>query len=268
MPEENRHAALAALRRDIARIERNAAALAEDAAPRLALGCEAVDAALSGGLARGAVHDVLAATEGDAGAALGFALGLLARLEGPFLVIEETLAGLEQGLAHGPGLACFGLDPAKGLFVRAKDASALLLSAEEGASCRALAGVLAVLRGGEKAYDLTASRRLALAAGRSGVTVVMLLPARRESVPSAAVTRWRLAAAPSSAPGLWAGGVGPPAFDADLVRHRGGPPLSFRLTWSDHDRAFSHEPLSRRRPAASAGRAGAKAAPGGRIAAA
>ncbi len=267
MSDENRRSALAALRHAVARIEHREAALAEET-DALAFGAAAVDGALSGGLERGAIHDVLATREGDAGAALGFALGLAARSGGPLLMIEDRLGALEQGLAYGPGLAAMGLDPGSVLFVRAPDATALLSAAEEGMACRALGCVIAVLRGGVKAYDLTASRRLALAAARSGVIGFMLMPGLREAAPTAAVTRWRIAAAPSLAPGLWAGGVGPPALEADLLRRRDGPPLSFRLVWSPHERAFSSLPLSRDRSAAPARGAHRAPAPGGRIAAA
>lgn len=42
----------------------------------LPLGVAAVDAALGGGLARGALHEIAAAGEAHAGAAAGFAVGL------------------------------------------------------------------------------------------------------------------------------------------------------------------------------------------------
>jgi protein ImuA len=268
MLNENKRAVIAVLRRDVARLERSALGLPEAGPAPLGFGAPDVDAALGGGLARGAVHDVLAAAEGDAGAVLGFALGLAARLDGPVLLVEDGLSRGEQGLAHGPGLAAMGLDPARLLFVRSRDARELLLAAEEGAECRALCAVIAVLRGGAKAYDLTASRRLALAAARSGVTLFVLLPGLREGVPTAAATRWRIAAAPSPRPGLWAGGVGPPAFDADLLRRRAGPPLSFRLVWSAHEYAFASLPLSRDRPAAPSRGTGPAVAAHERIAAA
>ena len=47
-------------------------------APPLALGIAAIDAALGGGLSRGALHEIAAAREADTAAATGFALGLAA----------------------------------------------------------------------------------------------------------------------------------------------------------------------------------------------
>ena len=52
-------------------------------APPLALGIAAIDAALGGGLSRGALHEIAAAREADTAAATGFALGLAACGGGP-----------------------------------------------------------------------------------------------------------------------------------------------------------------------------------------
>ena len=68
--------------------------------------------------------------------------------------------------------------------------------------------------------DLTASRRLALAAEQSGVTLLMLR-LEAEPVPSAADTRWAVSAAPSQA--LEANAPGPPQLEIELLRRRVGP---------------------------------------------
>src|SRR3546814_11738095 len=73
--------------------------------------------------------------------------------------------------------------------------------------------------------DLTASRRLAVAAEASGVTALMLR-IDAAPTPSAAHTRWQVAAAPSQP--LEANAPGLPALDLTLLRQRGGaggPPL-------------------------------------------
>ena len=51
----------------------------EDGPGVLPLGIAAIDAALGGGLARGALHEIAAASEAHLAAATGFALGLAAR---------------------------------------------------------------------------------------------------------------------------------------------------------------------------------------------
>ena len=70
------------------------------------------------------------------------------------------------------------------------------------------------------ALDLTASRRLALAAEQSGVTL-FLLRLEAQPVPSAADTRWTVGAAPSRS--LEADAPGPPMFEIELLRRRAGP---------------------------------------------
>ena len=75
------------LRNAIARIEGDGtivARFADDKAGRarttVPLGAVALDRALRGGLDRGALHEVVAARPGDAGAASGFAMAVAARL--------------------------------------------------------------------------------------------------------------------------------------------------------------------------------------------
>src|SRR3546814_16845253 len=66
--------------------------------------------------------------------------------------------------------------------------------------------------------DLTASRRLAVAAEASGVTALMLR-IDAAPTPSAAHTRWQVAAAPTQP--LEANAPGIPALDLPLLRQRG-----------------------------------------------
>ena len=204
-------------------------------AARLALGHEAADRALGGGLLRGVLHEVRPAEPGDMAAAAGFALALAARLcltgSAPalpkaWLWIRQDLAGRETGEPYGPGLAAFGLDPARLVIVATADAREALRAAEEGLGCAALGCVLLEPWGDTRALDLTAMRRLGLAAENSGVTLLMLRSGThedgREHGPGGAMTRWSIAAAPSI--GLPAAGgmpgVGRPAFGAGLLRNR------------------------------------------------
>src|SRR3546814_11674827 len=82
--------------------------------------------------------------------------------------------------------------------------------------------------------DLTASRRLALAAEKSGTTL-LLLRTGADPVPSAAQTRWSVASAPSRA--FAANAPGTPTFDITLLRQRSGPSgTSWRLEWNRYQR--------------------------------
>jgi protein ImuA len=219
---------LASLRRRIARLERQQPSHAIE---RIATGHAGIDAALGGGLARGRLHEIFAAEAGDAGAASGFA-GVFARLAapaGPVVWLREAEAQACAPL-HGPGLAELGLDPARLVIGAPETPLDLLRAAADVARCPAVSIALIELWRQPRILDLTASRRLAVAAEHSGVTVLLLRIAARPG-PSVAQTRWRVAAAPSTA--LEANAPGPPALDLELMRQRGGPEgLRWRVEWN------------------------------------
>ena len=208
---------------------------------RQPIGVVGLDAVLGGGLARGRLHEVYAAEEADWTSAQGFALMLALRAKpgGHIVWVAEKNRAWR---IYAPGIAELGADPARLLFVLVKDETTLLKAAADVARSPA-AGTLVIAPGlAPKKIDLTATRRLALFAERSGVTVILLRGAGAQ-IPSAAETRWLIAAAPSTA--LEADAPGAPAFRADLVRRKGGPPsLNWRLEW-DRDAACFSEKLSR-----------------------
>lgn len=216
------------------------------ARPPLVLGAAAVDAALGGGLARAALHEVAAARPGDPAAAVAFALGVAARAAGPrgwvLWVVEGAAAG-EAGALYGPGLDGFGL-PARRLVVLAvRRPIDALWAMEEGLKTPGLAVVVAELLDGAAA-DLTASRRLSLAAGAGG-GLGLLVAHRPGPGPSAAVTRWRAGAA--TGPPDRHGGLGPPAVALTLTRNRRGPCGAFTIEWDSHAGRFAD--LAAARPA-------------------
>src|SRR5690606_33522627 len=86
--------------------------------------------------------------------------------------------------------------------------------------CNELGVVVIELWGDPPALDLTASRRLALAAETSGVSA-LLLRMGAAAGPSAARTRWQVSAAPSVP--LAANAPGYPGWNIELLRQRGGP---------------------------------------------
>jgi protein ImuA len=204
----------------------------------------AIDAALpGGGLARGAVHEIVGAggDEEDGAAAAGFAAGILARL-GPNDQPGSVLWCLKQPDLYGPGLQAHGLDPARLVLVTARRDEDILWAAEEG--LRALG--LSAVTGEVGRLPLVAGRRLQLAAERSGVTLFLLRrwrnaieAAAERARPSAAVTRWRITALPSSAAGK--PGVGKPRWRVELVRCRGGVPAAWDVEVAD---ATGHVSLS------------------------
>lgn len=189
--------------------------------PRFSLGIQALDQPLGGGLARGALHEFHPEGPGDLAALLGFVVALALRAAGtrPILWLRQDGLDREAGAPYPPGLAAFGLDPGRLVLVRAPDAASLLRVAAEAARCPALGAVLISPWQTGRLLDLTASRRLVLAAETSGVTLLLAhLPG--PPAPSAAHSRWRVAARPSRA--LAANAPGQPAFAVSLQRHRGG----------------------------------------------
>ncbi|MEQ9811481.1 MAG: hypothetical protein RLO50_01775 [Azospirillaceae bacterium] len=217
---------LAVLKARIARIERGGARRW----PAVSLGLEAVDGWLpDGGLRQGALHEVMGAP--DQAASLGFLAGLAARCaaarRGPVLWIVPHLA------LYPPGLAAIGLGPERLILATVRQAQARLWALEEAARTPALGAAVADLAD----LDLTAGRRLQLAAEESGVPVLVhhlvhhrhrapRRPEGREGAaggmaggmagemtggaaipPGAAITRWRVAALPGLAPA--AGGDAP-----------------------------------------------------------
>jgi protein ImuA len=213
----------------------------EEKAARIPLGHEAADRALGGGLARGALHAVLPAAYGDEPAACGFASLAAARFAGdrPIVWIRQDMAVREFGEIHAPGLAGLGLDPSRLTLVAAADARDVLRAGEEALRCGALGAAIVEPWGDPKALDLTALRRLVLAAEGSGVAALLLRSGGRGG-PDAAVTRWSVAAAPGRAEaGL---GLGPPAFVATLERNRQiggtGEPGSWSVEWNHERRRF------------------------------
>lgn len=190
-----------------------------------------------------ALHEIYASRDRDGAAACGFALGLalgVARQAAdttPLLWVRHEMSGVEEGLPSPPGLAEWGLDPARILFVRAKDAVAALQAGLEGARMPGLGAVLIEFRGEARAYDLAASRRLAFAAKASGALVLVVRAGARPHS-SAAATRWRLRALPSRGPMVRT--PGPPAFGLTLLRARNGKEnLSYHLEWNRNEQRFA-----------------------------
>ncbi len=245
------------------------ASLAEGSATggRLAFGIAAMDAWLMGGLRRDGLHEAYAHAREDAAGAMALAL-LVTWLkhsqgmgDGRTIIWARELYG--PGLPYGPGLIELGIDPAVLTVLMLPDSRAVLRAALDSVRQGAAGAVLIELRGRQPLLDLTATRRLALAAQESR-TMVWLVRGEAEPSPSAAHTRWRVAHAPAADRGT--GSAGRPAFDLTLLRQRGGPEgLHIRMEWNrdtasfQSDQAGDHiagQTLSRLVPAMAAGRTG------------
>jgi protein ImuA len=225
-------ALLPALRERVRQIERPAATVHGV----LPFGVAAIDRVLpGGGLARGALHEILGASgdEEDGALAAAFVAGILGRLiaTGDGMV----LWCLSRPDLYGPGLAAHGLDPGRLVLVQAPRDAEILWAMEEGLRAPGIAAVV----GEVGALPAVAGRRLQLAAERSGITALLLRrwrdggqAARARALPNAAVTRWRIAALPSQPP-QGEPGVGRPRWRVELLRCRGGEPACWEVERAD-----------------------------------
>ena len=192
---------------------------------------------------RSGLHDVYAATPADAVATNAFALGLGIAAAGrrPVVWGLQQMADQEAGRPYGPGLEEMGFRPRDLLLVRVRDAAGLLAVGEEALRSPAVGAVVLTAWGEARAFTLTASRRLAMAA-RTGGAGVFLVRAAAGPAPSAAETRWSVRAAASTP--LEANAPGRPAFSLTLLRARGGAePRTWIMEW-DRERRVLVEPAS------------------------
>jgi protein ImuA len=208
-------AVIADLRSRIAALE--GVGRAREVAP---FGIPAIDRHLpGGGLTTGALHEVAGSTElCDDAAATVFLAGILARIEGPVFWC------LRWCDLFAPALDLAGLHPDRVIHVEAGSDTNVLLAMEECLRHPGLAGVV-----GEVAkLSTTASKRLQLAAEGSGVTALVFRRAAPVDIVAegtAAVTRWRVLAAPSALLGIPS--LGRPRWDVRLERVRGGEPKTW-----------------------------------------
>jgi protein ImuA len=173
----------------------------------------------------GAVHECLPASGADQPAALGFCLALVQTVLSP----EGLIAWLSPQPAplYGPGLRQIGIDPARVIFVHSRRAVDRQWAMEEVLQCSSLAAVV----GEMDSLDFKQSRRLQLAAEKSGVTA-FVLPSSNKSRSNAATSRWSIRSLPSLAIDELPG-VGAPQWGVELRHMRHGKPGNWEIGWAD-----------------------------------
>jgi protein ImuA len=187
----------------------------------LPFGVAEIDAHLpEHGLPVAALHEVSGGEE-DACATL-FVAGILGRLQGTVLWCARA------GDIFGPGLACAGLPPDQVVYAEVPDEKTVFLVMEEALRHTALAAVV----GEVSLLPMTASRRLVLAAEKSGVMAMALRRrAGGEDAPNAARTRWKISPYPSLP--LPVPGIGRWRWQVELSRCRSGTPKSWIMEACD-----------------------------------
>jgi len=225
---------LEALKRQIARID---AGFDGSPSQNFTTGHADLDDALHGGLAEGRLHELFASSVDDASSAAGFAAMLALRLKlRPLLWLRSEAAERAMGQFYMPGLAELGGDPASVTMALLPDDKALLRTAADAAACSGLGALVVECWGKAPLLTLTASRMLALAAEKSGVTL-FLLRIDAAPAPSAATTRWSIASVPSAS--LAANAPGHPMIEVELLRRRAGPSgLRWQMEWNRDARGF------------------------------
>jgi protein ImuA len=225
----------------------------------LPFGLAALDRHLpGGGLPLAGLHEIEGERlEWDDGAATGFCLAILARL----LAAESRGAVLWAAPwrdLYAPGLAAFGVDPGRLILVCAAREAEVLWALEEGLRCADLAAVVGEADG----LDRTAGRRLQLAAESAGRPALVLRRGLRprgsarhaggaasSRLPSGALSRWRIAPAPSARVVCPAGQAldgraaarlpGQARWAVELLRCRGAAPGHWDLEWDDATGGFA-----------------------------
>ncbi|AOX21510.1 ImuA family protein [Kozakia baliensis] len=231
------HDTLTLLREQVARLERPP--IAPHVSETLPTGTPTIDAHLGGGLRRGSAHEIVGTGTDHA---IGvrptrFVASILARATGPIVWVRG--AGTDLCLA---GLRQLGLSPGRLILVETTAEQVAALAEDilrERGICAMVADITAPM-------TLTATRRLQLAAEKSGATGFLIHQAkadeRRGKPPplpaSACQTRWRVGAAPCVlpfSPSCRTPLPGPARWQVDLLRQRGGPAASWTLEISDDD---------------------------------
>jgi protein ImuA len=247
---------LGRLRERISVLEQYAAGkISTDSQTVFPLGVPEFDSVLpQGGLKLAGLHEVITASDqnfsafpGVSGASTGFAAWLvkksLQHRPGLALWCRRATSRFDPQ-PYGPGLLPW-LDPTRLLLVEARQQADVLWALEEGLHCKGVTTVLGEIG----SADLTATRRLLLAAESSGSMALLLRP-QSAATSSAALTRWQVAAAPArSTEGLR--DIAHPHWRVELRRARGvllnDAQSSFLMEWNDEtgDLAVAASPLDR-----------------------
>lgn len=156
---------------------------------------------------------------GAEAAAVGFVLAQLGPGTAPVLWIQDRLAQRETGR---PFLAGLGLQRSLMLMQLSRPAD-MMVAVEEGLRCKALAAVIAEIRGNPTVVSFTAMKRFALRTKASGVACWLIRQMATADL-SAARDRWRIATLPSAPNPDDPYAPGDPRWRVELFRSRDRPP--------------------------------------------
>lgn len=194
--------------------------------------CAGLDTLAGAAAASPGLHEIRPESYRDGPAAMGFLCALAAMAArgrvGATIWIAQARGGLDFGRPYGPGLSRIGIDPRRVLLIDAPDDVSALWAAEEAAKAGGAAAILGQVLG---PIDLTAARRVHLAAAQRGVFAGL---ARPHQVPGLgpALTRWIASGASGAGRALSQWTV--PRWRVGLDRRRDGPPVPAEILEWDH----------------------------------
>ncbi|MGL4238370.1 ImuA family protein [Tabrizicola sp.] len=152
---------------------------------------------------------------GAEAAAAGFVLAQIAQRTGPVLWIQDRLAARETGRPYLAGLGtCASL-----MLMQLSRPVDVMIAAEEGLRCAALAAVVAEIRGDHGAVNFTTMKRLALRSEAAGVPCWLIRQGATADL-SAARDRWRITTLPSATNPDDTRAPGHPRWQVELFRSR------------------------------------------------
>ncbi|MGQ3215630.1 MAG: ImuA family protein [Shinella sp.] len=197
-----------------------------------------------GGLAFGALHEIAGGGCGtvDGAAAALFVAGIAARTRG------KILWCMTRPDLFFPAISQAGLHPDRVVWCESDREEEALSAMEEGLSFGGLAAVVGEL----VRLPMNASRRLQLAAEKTGAMGIVLRRWRRQNEasdygqPTASTTRWRISTLPSER--LPVAGVGRARWLAELMRVKAGACAEFEIGAPDAKGRICLLPLSAGRP--------------------
>ncbi len=196
-------------------------------------------------LAPGALHEIVSGDWRDAAAASFYALALTSRLMrarcGDLVIAALKRDIREAGLLYAPDGALCGVDAARIALCFADNVETLLWAAEDAARSPSVAALVIETRRPHRLLNLTAARRLQLAAEASGATPILLRDAR-DNAQSSAFRRLRVKPALSGGALYDAGAPGHLRWRIELERCRSGNRGAWVVEWDDETGELKEAP--------------------------
>lgn len=186
-------------------------------------GLSPFDSAFPGGVfPLGTLHEFVSYQPAHAASTCGF----ISALAGKILKRDGLCLWIGDKTVFPAGLSHFGIEPERIVFVHAIKKREALAVAEEALKCDALTAVVADI----PELGFTDSRRLQLAAEKSGVTgfIHRYSPASENSV--ACASRWKVTPLPSEVMDDLPG-IGTIRWDIQLNKVKNGRPASWQIGW-------------------------------------